>query len=319
MSLTRGNDGRAESPSANTSPLEPSPVESLAPATAAYLILEELRRSGLLAEQSTNRLGRTMGRFGRYLEMGIGLSDLRQVHPEHADGFIHASTSPGSGSRSSVATQHFRRSAIRLLFRVARRLSLVDSDPTLDIDLPPRSSLRQRPLTDDEMAVCRSAALRTLTETRQPAAWALAEATARTSELPHIRSSDLDLDGGRVWIHGGARTVPRWGALTPWGRTQIARRLQAIEVTSDLDPLLIYAGRGSPESRQASSCIAVSETLRRAGLSREPDLSPVSVAAWAGARVFAEDAPIDEVARRLGVRSLDRAARLICWDWLKET
>jgi integrase len=319
VSLARGKDGRAESPSADSSPLEPSPVESLAPARAACLILEELERSGLLAEQSTNRLGRTMGRFGRYLEMGIGLSDLRQVRPEHADGFIHTSTSPGSGSLPSVATQHFRRSVIRLLFRVARQLNLVNSDPTLDIALPARSALRRRPLTHDEIALCRSAALRTLTETRQPAAWALAEATARTSELPHIRNSDLDLDGGRVWILGGSRTLPRWGALTPWGRTQVARRVQAIEGTSDPDPLVIYAGRGSPESRQASSCIAVSETLRRAGLSREPDLGPVSVAAWAGANVFAEGAPIDEVARRLGVRSLDRAASLICWDWLKET
>lgn len=317
MSLTRGNDGRAESPSTDTSPLEPSLVESLTPPGISCLILDELKRSGLLAEQTTNRLGRTMGSFGRYLELGIGLSDLREVRPEHADGFIHASTSPGSGSRPSVATQHFRRSAIRLLFRVARRLNLVDTDPTLDIALPPRSSLRQRPLTDDEIALCRSAARRTLTETRQPTAWALAEATARTSELPHIRSSDLDLDAGLVWIHGRSRTTPRWGVLTPWGRKQVTRRLKAIEGT-DADPLLICAGRGSPESRQASSCIAISETLRRAGLSREPDLRPVSVAAWAGARAFRKGAPIDEVARRLGVRSLDRAAGLICWDWLKE-
>jgi integrase len=318
VSLTRGNDGRAESPSADTTPLEPSPVEFLTPGRAACLILEELKRRGLLAEQSTNRLGRTMGRFSRYLEAGIGLSDLRQVNPEHADGFIHASTSPGSASRPSVATQHFRRSAIRLLFRVARQLKLVESDPTLDIALPPRSSLSHRPLTNDEISLCRSAALRTLTETRQPAAWALAEATARTAELPHIRRSDLDLDGGRVWIHGGSRTVPRWGALTPWGQQQIVRHLQAIRGIADRDPLLVYSGRGSSESRQASSCIAVSETLRRAALNQEPDLSPISVAAWRGFRAFTAGASIDDVARRLGVRSLDRAARLISWDWLEE-
>jgi hypothetical protein len=31
--------------------------------------------------------------------------------------------------------------------------------------------------------------------------------------------------------------------------------------------------------------------------------------------VFAESGRIEEVARALGVRSLDRAARLIAWDW----
>jgi integrase/recombinase XerC len=55
--------------------------------------------------------------------------------------------------------------------------------------------------------------------------------------------------------------------------------------------------------------------LRRAGLASEPDVRPVSVPAWVGVQVLAETGRIDEVARRLGVRSLDRAAALIGWDW----
>ena len=43
-----------------------------------------------------------------------------------------------------------------------------------------------------------------------------------------------------------------------------------------------------------------------------------SVAAWAGATAFRQGAQIDEVARMLGVRSLDQAARLIGWDWDRE-
>jgi len=88
-----------------------------------------------------------------------------------------------------------------------RQLGVYDGDPTIDLVLPPRSFLAVRPLTDDEIAVCRSFSLQTLTATRQPAAWALAAATARTSELPHIvvsgprfhESSGLDpreLQGG---------------------------------------------------------------------------------------------------------------------------
>jgi hypothetical protein len=67
-----------------------------------------------------------------------------------------------------------------------RQLGAYDCDPTIDLVLPPRSFLAVRPLTDDEIVVCRSFSLQTLTATRQPAAWALAEATARNSEIHHI-------------------------------------------------------------------------------------------------------------------------------------
>src|SRR5437016_6168127 len=89
----------------------------------------------------------------------------------------------------------------------------------------PRSFLAVRPLTDDEIVVCRSFSLQTLTATRQPAAWALAEATARTSEIHHIVVSDLDFMNRRVWIHGSSKTEARWGFLSDWGATQLAGRV----------------------------------------------------------------------------------------------
>ena len=92
-----------------------------------------------------------------------------------------------------------------------RQLGVYDGDPTIDLVLPPRSFLAVRPLTDDEIVVCRSFSLQTLTATRQPAAWALAEATARTSEIPHIVVSDLDFTNRRVWIHGSSKAEARWG------------------------------------------------------------------------------------------------------------
>jgi integrase/recombinase XerC len=78
---------------------------------------------------------------------------------------------------------------------------------------------------------------------------------------------------------------------------------------------VIYEGSGSLESRQASSCLTISQTLVRAGLGNERDVRPASVAAWVGARLLQAGAPIDEIARRLGKRSLDRTARFIGWDW----
>jgi hypothetical protein len=52
-----------------------------------------------------------------------------------------------------------------------------------------------------------------------------------------------------------------------------------------------------------------------AGLTGERDVRPAPVAAWAGRRVLAESGRIDEVARRLGMSSLDRTARFIAFDW----
>jgi len=61
--------------------------------------------------------------------------------------------------------------------------------------------------------------------------------------------------------------------------------------------------------------MAVVEILRRAGTHGEPDVRPGSVAAWAGGRLLREGRSIDQVAKALGSRSLDRAAETIGFDW----
>jgi integrase/recombinase XerC len=278
-------------------------------------VLERLASEDSISSQTAESLAGLIRRFGRYLDRGHRITTLDAVTPDEARGFLAAPVGERSPGPPSVATMHLRRTAVRLAFRIARDLGLAQGDPALDLRLPPRSSLRMRALTDDEVILCRSCSLATLTATRQPAAWALAEATARTSEIPHVRACDLDLAAARVWIHGGTKTVARWGHLTPWGATQLSRRLSDLGVDRRSDALLAYEGRGSAQSQQASSCAAVAQTIVRAGLTRERDVAPSSVAAWAGARLFAEGHPIDEVAQRLGVRSLDRAASLIAWNW----
>lgn len=263
-----------------------------------------------LAEQTLARLDQEICRFDRFLVRGFGVTSVCDVTTAHVQQFVQAS---GSGSRPAVATMHSRRSMIRMFFRICRRLDLVDGDPTLDIALPPRSSSRARPLADDEVELCRASSLHNLVEARLGAAWALAEATARTSEIPRVRIADVDLVNGRVWIHGSIRTEARWGDLTTWGAVQVRRHLETLG-NAPPDLALVYRGSGSAAARQSASCVAIREVLIRAGLGREPDLRPVSVAAWAGAKVMRETGRIEEVARRLGVRSLDRAGALIAWD-----
>jgi len=61
--------------------------------------------------------------------------------------------------------------------------------------------------------------------------------------------------------------------------------------------------------------MAVIEVLRNAGIHGEPDVRPASVVSWAGARLHQRGASIDQVARALGVRSSDRAAEMIGYEW----
>jgi integrase len=315
MSLRQSIDAQMEP--GGTSCARPDSSAGLPPTEAAAALFGSLSAS-ILSEQTTDRLCETVVRFATYLERGVGLRLLAEVTPAHAEGFVRAPVLYASGPRPpSVATMHLRRSAARLLFRLARTKGLVSGDPTLDVCLPPRTPGALRPLTDEEVLLCRSASLRTASETRLPAAWSLAEATARTSEIPAITGADVDLGRGQAWIHGGAKTAPRWGEVSPWGAVQIERRVQILEKAGLGDVPLAYAGRGRPASRQASASGAICSVLVRAGLAREPDVKPASVAAWAGAQLLAEGRPIEEVARCLGVNSLDAAARLIGFDWRK--
>ena len=277
-------------------------------------LLDAVRGQARLSDQSERRLVDVMLDFALFVEKAFGVGSPSDVTADHAERFVSAPAGPDS-KPPSVATSHLRRSAVRLMFRVLRSQGVAQHDPTLDLRLPSRSSLSARPLSDDEIALGRSFSHRTLGETRQPAAWALAEATARTSELPAVTVGDIDLGCARVWIGGSTKTKPRWGQLSGWGTDALTRRISALGDGASTACPVVYQGSGSLESRQASGCTSISETLRRAGLTGERDVRPVSVAAWAGACILEETGQIELVAQALGVRSLDRAAKLIGWDW----
>lgn len=271
-----------------------------------------LAADGRLAAESTPRVLGLLERFGVFVVRAFGVECLADVTPVHAEAFVRSSTA--DGQLPSVATMRLRRSTLRLLFRTARDLGILDGDPTLDLALPPRTDQAARPLTDLEVQRCRRASLEDLTSTRLSVPWGLGEATARTSEIPHLRVRDLDLAGERVWVHGSSNTQARWGSLTAWGVVQLELHLRE-HLPAGGDDLLTYRGSENPESRRAHSSQAIRETLRRAGLAADPEVRPASLAAWAGRRVLCSTGRIDAAARALGMRSLDGAARLCGWDW----
>ncbi|WCO66820.1 hypothetical protein PO878_20210 [Iamia majanohamensis] len=302
--------------------LEPRDVLATAATVTAPRLMEVIGLVGShlgsvrdVREQSGVRLMAEIKRFALRLEAS-GVRSLDQVTSADCCDFIDeaVTTRTGGWSEPSVSTRYLRRSAIRLLFGTARRLQLATGDPTLDIALPPRPALTTRPLDDAEEMVGRVWAKPTLTGTRHAAAWALGQATATGSEQAAARVGDLDLERGRVKLHGNERSrKPRWGQLTDWGVNQLERRLDAIG--TDPSTPLVTSARASRNARQASSCAAVSEVLRAAQLNVDRSVRPASLPAWAGRAVFDANQRIDEAAHALGVRSLDQAASVIGWSW----
>ncbi len=287
------------------------------PRTVATAFEQELERcTAVIAEGLTagtvERIAPTIEKFHQFVLTACGARVLAEIGSSEVDVFVRACLA--GGSSPSVATMHNRRSTLRLLFRTARRLGLMPGDPTMDVELPPRCAKTARPLSDREVLVGRDVAQWSLLSVRFAAAWALAEATGRGGELGLVRVRDVDLGAGRVWLAGGSRVVARWGALTEWGVRVLGHRVGAL---NGVDSFVLHCAESASTSGRISASSAISTVLVRAGFGDAPDVRPGSVAAWAGRRCFDESRDISLVAKRLGVRSLDHAARMICWDWTR--
>jgi integrase/recombinase XerC len=276
--------------------------------------LEAHLRGRWTSDSQVRRILRLAERFEVFCTEAFGISSLEAVDPAIVQAFVGAADSGGCPAGASL--QRARRSAIRLLFRSARQLGLTVSDPTVDVALPPLSSLRARPLTDEEVLECRAASMWSLTSARRSLTWALAESTCRSGEIPTVRIGDIDLESGLVAIRGGGRCAPRTGRLTEWGRHLLGEHLTGV---TDPELPLVYSGESARLGGLVSANAAISQVLQRAGLGHEPDVRPSSVVAWAGVKVLERTRRIECVAEALGLKSLDSAASFIGWDWKTDT
>lgn len=299
-------------------PGTPRPGAPLGDQVAAALRVWKSR--GEFSEQTLLRATETVGRFQKRL-VASGVTRAEDVTTSDCLGFIDAITKHGTAPE--LATRHSRRVAVRMLFRTWRELGYEVGDPTLDLDLPPRTTRAARPLTDAEVVLCRAAARLGAaggTSLQRAVAWALAEATAVTSEVSAIRLCDLDSpDAPRfVELPGTRRVDARVGELTDWGAAVVGRQVALLRERSlPATTLLTYRGRGKPGQHvaQAAVCNAIGAVLDAAGLAGEQDVRPASVRNWAGRRLYDAGMPLERVARRLGSRTLDAAAEDIALEW----
>lgn len=299
---------------ANAATVDPHPAMGVEDFVS--LVLRRWRDTDQRTDQTVTRMGEIVVRFARRLR-ATGIDTIDRIDTDACAGFIDAPSR--TGDPPTNATRHFRRVTLRALFRTGRAIGVLSNDPTLDLALPPRSSLRARPLTDDEVMLCRTAAFPVrAADLKRPTAWALAEATAATSEIPTIRRRDLRPDRDvpeAVALPGTRRLRPRTVELTDWAAIILTRRLE--ELPEDPDTLLAYDGhaREGTVARHAAACRLVAAVLHTSGLDTEPDIRPVSVRNWRARAAFDAGARIEEIATMLGYRRLDEAAEAIGHDW----
>ncbi len=288
----------------------PATAGAVSPSSLAALVKQRIAGQGSMAPVSLIRVSDLIDGFANFLSASA-VERATEINEAHADAFVRSLTR--GGSEPSLATMHLRRSALRIFFREARALGYLSLDPTHEIALSPRSYRDLRPLTDKEVDRCRSFAEGRTGDARYAAAWALAEATARVAELGATKPCEVDIKGGRVWLAGSSNTESRWAELTDWGAEHLDALLFAKPRPIADRPLLV-PGKGSRSTVHE----LIASTLRRAGLANQPGIRPNSVPAWRGAKELAAGASIDEVALLLGMRSLDRAASFIGFDWRTE-
>lgn len=267
-------------------------------------VLAHATSSQDVAVSTLQEFADVMDRFALFMERGLGVTDVEAVGQVEVETFVRSRRA--DGAKPSISHMHNRRTVCRYLFRRARELGLRTGDPTVAVDLPRRRPVHPRPLTEDEVRLCRSHAVFHPSDLRHPVAWALAEVTARTSEIPRVLVGNVDMASGSVRLPGSPRSNARTVAFTDWGLIQIRRRLQAAESAPE-ELLLPMRSRTVPRS---TASMAVIEVLRAAGI-KAADVRPVSVAAWRAAREYAGGASIEQVAVLLGIPSLDRTAALI--------
>lgn len=304
----------------STSRAKPNPVVSAQLARQVNAALLLWQSEGEFSEQTLMRTTETVRRFAARLA-ATRVRRAEDITTADCAAFIDAMTK--HGTVPELTTRHARRVAIRMLFRTWRDLQYDVGDPTMDLELPPRTGRAARPLTDAEVVLCRAATrlgMAGSASLQRAVVWALAEATAITSEISAVRICDVDDAADPRWVElpGTRRTDARVGELTDWGATIVRRHLEHLTAQgAKATTLLTYRGKGIPGQATAQAAVSnvVAAVLDSAGLSDQPDVRPGSVRNWAGRRLYDQGMPLERVARRMGARTLDTCAEDIALEW----
>ncbi|MFJ5026811.1 hypothetical protein ACIQB5_01705 [Streptomyces sp. NPDC088560] len=277
---------------------------------------------GTLSAQTADSYITNSERLLRFT-LALGLERLDDVTDTLAQAFIDA---PGHDRQGRLvpcpadSTRRVRRSSVDALFAEARRLGLTTRAPLLDLPPIPRSQPRPiGTLTDTDVDRLRFYAERGMPQTRHAAVLGLLLSGLHTGEIGLTATTDLDLDNSRVWAVGAARITARYCPLEdPWSREVLRLRVEYVQHQSSCDrpETLTTNGLAPANQLQSSVCTAFGEVVRASGIAPEGrSATPRDVSSWLAAKIHSETGQIADVALRLGLSSLDRAAKLAGYEW----
>ncbi|WP_043264792.1 hypothetical protein [Streptomyces sp. CT34] len=221
----------------------------------------------------------------------------------------------------AAGTRRQRRSALEALFYEARAQGLTKAAPLVDLPPIPRSTRKPGTQLDEaDIQQLRFQAERGMPDTRHAALLALLLAGLHSAEIAKATTTDLDLTGAGVWTDGATRTRARNCPLDDWGAHVLGLRCaHLLRAGAPGMPQPLVTGASSAYRAQASVCSGFGDIARRSGLATsQRRVEPKDITRYVARATLQETGQLSEVARRLGLSSLDSAASFASLRWLPD-
>ncbi|MEU6079377.1 hypothetical protein [Streptomyces sp. NPDC047108] len=245
---------------------------------------------------------------------------LDEITPALAEAFVNApgyDRHRGEIDTPAGGTRRQRRSAVTSLFTHARALGMTKAAPL--VDSAPISRSPRRPGADlqaHEIAQLQFHSERGMPGTRHAALLALLLAGFSSAETGAASTADLELATGVVHTPGSTRTLARTCPLDEWGLRVLRLRAAHLGKRGPGPHQLVASAASAPNVVQSSVGSGFGDIARRSGLSTHArKVEPRDVTRYVARRILNETGQLSEVARRLGLSSLDIAAGLADLQW----
>ncbi|MEV8310960.1 hypothetical protein AB0P36_27315 [Streptomyces flavidovirens] len=282
-------------------------------------VWKKLAQDGLMSIETVDEYIKVCERLLEYT-VAQQISLIDEITPALAEAFVNA---PGRDRRGVVietpagGTQRQRRSGVISLFAHARALGLTKAAPLVDSRPIPRSPRRpSADLQPEEVARLQFHSERGMPATRHSALLALLLAGLSSAETGAASTTDLNLTAGTVHTQGATHTLARSCPIDDWGVHVLTLRATYQDGKRPGPHRLVASAGSSPSVVQSSVGAGFSEIARRSGLSTKArKVEPRDVTRYVARQVLNETGQLSEVARRLGLSSLDVAAGLADLQW----